>query len=298
MYEEFYGLERRPFLTVPDPGFIYWSEKHELGMSMLRLAIMTRAPLTVVTGPIGSGKTTLIRHLLNEIGDDLEVGLISNMQAGKGELLHWILMSLGQTFDDEPYVKLFFAFQKFVVEAYGKGKRVVLIVDEAQNCDTQVLEELRMLTNTNSDRDELLQIILVGQPSLRELLSDPALTQFAQRIVCDYNVDTLSEEETRAYVEHRLRVAGATAQIFEEQNFPLIHAATRGVPRLINILCDLCLIYGLSYEKRTIDTRVLEVVLRDVRSRGLYGQFSFDSEPAGDEVPKLAARRAPQSGKS
>lgn len=275
MYEEFYGLTERPFLIVPDPDYLFWSDAHLMAFTMLRYGIMTRAPITVITGEIGAGKTTLLRQLLTEMPEDLTVGLVSNMQDGRGELLHWVMMALDQPIlDDEAYVKLFKRFQDFVIEAYAAGRRVLLIVDEAQNLSTRQLEELRMLSNINADKDELLQIILVGQPQLRELLSRPEMVQFVQRISSDFDLAPLQRHETQQYINRRLAVAGASYEIFPSRTCDLVHEATRGVPRLINILCDLCLVYGYSDEARVIDETLLREFLASAKSRGIYTQFA------------------------
>lgn len=274
MYEDFYSLKVRPFLTVPDPEFLYWSEAHALAFTMLRYGIVSRAPITVISGDIGSGKTTLLRQLLRETPADLVVGLVSNMQVGRGHLLQWVMMALGEEPGDAPYVELFRRFQDFVIARYAEGKRVVLIFDEAQNLGVEALEELRMLSNINSDKDELLQLILVGQPQLRELLARPELTQFAQRISSDFNLTPMSAPELRAYVNHRLEVAGASWRIFPDRTCDLIHAATGGVPRLVNILCDLCLVYGFSAESKVISECLLREFLSSAQRRGIYQQFA------------------------
>ena len=273
MYEAFYGLHSRPFLTVPDPDALYWSDDHFGAFTMLRYGIMSRAPITVVTGDIGAGKTTLVRRLLGELPEALSVGLVSNMQEGRGDLLHWIMMALDQAFEDELYVVLFRRFQDFVVDAYARGRRVVLIIDEAQNLGVTALEELRMLSNINADGNELLQIILVGQPQLRELLSRPELVQFAQRVSADYHLSPLKVDDVAKYIDTRLRVAGAERTIFLPRTATLIHGVTRGVPRLINIVCDLCLVYGYADERETIDEDLLRDFLDSARSRGIFNQF-------------------------
>jgi type II secretory pathway predicted ATPase ExeA len=290
MYEEFYGLSERPFLTVPNPHYLYWSENHALAFTMLRYGLMTRAPITVITGEIGSGKTTLLRKLIAEIPSDVKVGLLSNMKAGRGELLHWALLALGlPVADGESYVRLHQRFEEAVIGAYAEGKRVVLIVDEAQNLDVDMLEELRLLSNINADSHELLQIVLVGQPQLRDLLARPELVQFVQRVSADFNLDPLSAEEVTRYIDHRLAVAGAKWRIFPDRTCALIHEATRGVPRMVNILCDLCLVYGFSAESKVIDEALLREFLNGARQRGIYRQFA----PLSD-TPKLvhAARAA------
>lgn len=285
MYEAFYGLRARPFLMAPDPAFLYWSEPHTMAFTMLRYGMMTRAPITVITGEIGAGKTTLLRRLLAEASGDQVLGLVSNMQAGRGELLHWVMMALGEPVEDGSYVRTFQRFQDFVVQRYAEGRRVTLIFDEAQNLPAAALEELRMLSNINADGDELLQLILVGQPQLRALLGQPELAQFAQRISADYHLTTLDPAEVERYIEHRLAVTGAAWRIFPGSVCALIHQATRGVPRLINILCDLCLVYGFAAEAKVISDSLLREFLSSARGRGIYEQFA----PL-DEAPKLVRR--------
>ncbi len=285
MYEAFYGLRARPFLTAPDPQFLYWSEGHVMAFTMLRYGVMTRAPITVVTGEIGAGKTTLLRRLLAEAPDDHVVGLISNMQSGRGELLHWVMTALGQPLIEEPYVAQFRRFQDFLIGTYAEGRRVTLIFDEAQNLSTDALEELRMLSNVNADGDDLLQLVLVGQPQLRALLGRPELVQFAQRISADFHLGALDADEVERYIDHRLAVAGAAWRIFSSPVCALIHQATRGVPRLVNILCDLCLVCGFASEAKVIDEALLREFLASSREHGVYEQFA----PL-DDAPKLMRR--------
>jgi type II secretory pathway predicted ATPase ExeA len=275
MYENFYGLKNRPFLTVPDPEFLYWSEGHDLAFTMLRYGLETRALITVITGEIGAGKTTLLRHLMNELPDNVTMGLVSNMQEGRGELLHWVMMALGQPFGDAPYVQQFKAFQDFLIEKYAEGQKVMLVFDEAQNLSVKALEELRMLSNINADKDELLQLVLVGQPQLRDLLARPELVQFSQRIASDFHLGALSPGEVCDYIHHRMAVAGATRQVFSDRCCELVHEVTGGVPRLINILCDLILVYGYSCEAQLIEEDLLIEFITSVRRYGIYSQFTL-----------------------
>lgn len=279
MYEAFYGLTKRPFRTVPDPEGFYWSESHSQAFAMLRYGILSRAPVTVVTGEIGAGKTTLIRHLLTEVPEDLTVGLVSNLAEGRGELLDWIMMEFAQPFGEESYVKMFARFQDFVIQRYAEGRRVLLIVDEAQNLGPRLLEELRLLTNINSDGDELLQLILSGQPQLRELLGRSELVQFAQRISADYHLGRLSGSETEQYILSRLETAGATRNIFTRPACGLIHEMTGGLPRMINILCDLALACGYAEDRTVIDEDILCDLYEEAQKRGIYTQFSPPSTP-------------------
>ena len=167
IYNDYFGLQRRPFTLLPDPEFIYWSTPHKQAYTMLEYGLLTCAPITLITGEIGSGKTTLLRELLKSMPEDYNIGLISNAQGDRGELLHWVLMSLGQVVEPGTgYVHLFHQFQEYLITQYAEGRRTVLIFDEAQNLSVETLEELRMFSNINADTDELLQLILVGQPQL------------------------------------------------------------------------------------------------------------------------------------
>ncbi|MFV0473754.1 MAG: ExeA family protein [Pikeienuella sp.] len=287
MYESFYGLNQRPFLTLPDPDFLYWSDSHMMAFTMLRYGVMTRAPITVITGDVGAGKTTLLRKLLREIPEDVTTALISNMQDGRGELLHWVMMALDQPVDaNEPYVALFKRFQDFVIDAYARNRRVLLIFDEAQNMGAKSLEELRMLSNINSEKDELLQLILVGQPELRELITRPELRQFSQRISSDFNLGPLSKPETAKYIHRRMEIAGGAAGIFPDRTCEMVHEATGGVPRLVNILCDFSLLYGFSADSKVIDEELLREFLESAKARGIYNQFA-----APRPVPKLVSEK-------
>lgn len=284
MYNAFFGLSERPFSLLPDPEFLYWATPHTKAYTMLEYGIATHAPITVITGEVGSGKTTLVRKLLNEIPQDYSVGLISNAQGGRGELLHWVLMALGQEPDpSKSYVQLFRQFQDFLIEEYAAGRRTALIFDEAQNLTPETLEELRMFSNINADKDELLQLILVGQPELRELISRPDLTQFAQRIASEFHLRALTLEEAKAYIAHRLAIAGAERRIFTDEACRMIHAASRGTPRLINQLCDYALVYAFADERPDVDADIVAEVLRD---RGRYGVFETETAPT--EKPHAA----------
>ena len=193
IYNDHFGLTERPFTLLPDPDFLYWSESHTRAYTMLEYGMLTHAPITVITGEIGAGKTTLLRHLLRSLPEEFTVGLISNAQGNRGELLHWVLMALGvPTTSDATYVQLFAKFQDFLIEEYASGRRTMLIFDEAQNLSTETLEELRMFSNINADKDELLQLVLVGQPELRDLIAQPRLAQFAQRVAAEYHLPGMS----------------------------------------------------------------------------------------------------------
>lgn len=264
IYLEYFGLTERPFSLVPDPEFLYWSNAHKHAFAVFEYGIMSRSPITLITGDVGSGKTTLLHRLLKALGDEIKVGLISNAHGSRDELMRWVLLALGEDAPETAsYVTLFGQFERFLISEYAEGRRVVLIFDEAQNLSSESLEELRMFTNINSNKDELLQLVLIGQPELRTMILQPNLTQFAQRVAASFHLRALSEDAVFPYIEHRMSVAGAKQSYFDSDAAKRIHSATRGVPRLINQLCDLALLYVYtdSGDKVTIET--VDQILKD-----------------------------------
>lgn len=269
IYNAHFGLSERPFTLLPDPDFLYWSDNHARAYAMLEYGMLTHAPITVITGEIGAGKTTLLRHLLRTLPEEFTVGLISNAQGNRGELLHWVLMALGVPTDSQAsYVQLFAQFQDFLIEEYASGRRTMLIFDEAQNLSIETLEELRMFSNINADKDELIQLVLVGQPELRDLITQPRLRQFAQRVSAEYHLPGMTGDQVQAYIHHRLAVAGASREIFTPAACECVHLASRGVPRLVNQICDYALVYAFTDGLDTVDARVIEQVVTDRRMHG------------------------------
>ena len=269
IYNAHFGLSERPFTLLPDPDFLYWSDNHARAYSMLEYGMLTHAPITVITGEIGAGKTTLLRHLLRSLPGDVTVGLVSNAQGDRGELLHWELTALDV--EVEPgasYVQLFRRFQDYLIAQYAAGRRTLLIFDEAQNLSIETLEELRMFSNINADKDELIQLVLVGQPELRDLITQPRLRQFAQRVSAEYHLPGMTGDQVQAYIHHRLAVAGASREIFTPAACECVHLASRGVPRLVNQICDYALVYAFTDGLDTVDARVIEQVVTDRRMHG------------------------------
>lgn len=303
MYEEFYGLSAPPFDMTPDPAFLYWSENHKMTFTMLQFGMMRGAPLTVITGDVGTGKTTLIRHLLDEFPGETEIALLSNVQGGRGELLEWILMAFGQPYDGG-HVARFQRLEQFLIKRYSEGARLTIIIDEAHNISVEQLEELRLLSNINSGGDLLLQIILVGQPELRDLLARPDLRQFVQRITADFDLSALQPEDISPYIQHRLKIAGCERVLFPEETCQLIAHVTRGIPRLINIFCDLCLVYGYASDASVIDRATLHRLLSDMEKNTIFRQFTplssaptlvadKDTGEGGDKDPATKSAPAP-----
>lgn len=280
-YTSFFGFSERPFTLLPDPDFLFWSDQHKRAYTVLEYGIASRAPLTVVTGEIGAGKTTLIQRLLATLDEDITIGLISNAQGGRGDLLRWVLYALNvEVGSDDDYITLFKRFLNFVVGQYAEGRHVVLVIDEAQNLTVETLEELRMLTNVNSNKDELLQLILVGQPELRTVISSPMLVQFAQRISVTYHLRPLDENDTRAYIQHRLRHVGGTGDEFSTYAIKRIYVESGGVPRLVNKLCDLALVYAAASDRKVVGIELVRELVAD----GVFVKTRF-SDPLVLENP-------------
>lgn len=264
LYASFFGLKERPFSLVPDPGFLYWSPQHKRAFSVLEYGVLSRAPITLITGEIGAGKTTLLQELLSRVEEDATVGLISNAQGGRGELIQWILNSLQVEVDTTAsYVQMFQALQDFLLAEYAASRRVILIFDEAQNLSLEGLEELRMLTNINSNKDVLVQLILVGQPELREMVQSPNMQQLAQRIAANFHLSRLNEETVPHYISHRLKAAGGTGAEFTPEACKQVFEETGGTPRLVNQLCDLAMLYGWSADRKLVTTDTIREILED-----------------------------------
>jgi general secretion pathway protein A len=268
MYEEYYGLREKPFSILPDPDLIYWGKNHRLALAMLEFGVRNSAGFAVITGEIGSGKTTILRYLLRRLDPQIVVGLMpSTPQAGTG-LLHWVMMSLNQPFEGS-YAQLYKMFQQFLYAQHARGRRTILIVDEAQNLGVEALEELRMLSNINADKDQFLQIILLGQPQLKDMLRSPQLLQFAQRVSSDYHLKPLMPNEVAEYIQFRLRAVGSKKQLFSPEACNLIAQASGGIPRTINILSDTALVYAFAAQAEQITTRVVNLVIQDKQQYGV-----------------------------
>ena len=233
MYKEYFHFKEKPFSLLPDPGFLFMSKKHRQALSMLEYGILNQAGFTVVTGEIGAGKTTLIRQLLEQMDEDITVGLVSNTHPSFGEMLQWVLLAFDLEYRNKEKVEMFHILSDFLIGEYAKGKRTVLIIDEAQNMSLEGLEELRMLSNINANKDQIVQLILIGQPNLKEMLRAPELVQFAQRIAVEYHLDVLSLQETWKYIKHRISVAGGDPALFDAAACAAIHFYTQGTDLLI-----------------------------------------------------------------
>jgi general secretion pathway protein A len=259
MYESFYGLKEKPFNLTPDPDYLFMSQGHENAYTHLEYAISENKGFVVITGEIGSGKTTLINFLLRRLPEHSAVGVVNHTNVLPAQFLRMICQEFELDVDGKDKTDMLSAFQGFLLKQFGEGKRVVLIIDEAQNLPLKTIEEIRMLSNLESEKHHLLQIIMAGQPELNTLLRRKALEQFAQRVTVYCHLGALNPQEVREYIRHRLDVAGAVElDMFGKDALEAIHAYSHGIPRMVNILCDSALVYGYADERRVIDKRIVD----------------------------------------
>ena len=280
MYEEFFKLNERPFSLRPDPSFLYMGKYHRQALTMLNYGLRSEAGITVITGEVGSGKTTLIHHVLDRLDNDITVGLISNTHEAFGELLEWVLMAFGLEYKDKTKTELYEVFSNFLIEEYSKNRRTVLIIDEAQNFQAETLEELRMLSNINSGKHMVLQLVLVGQPELLETMKKPELRQLAQRVSVDYHIKRLKVKDTIDYIRYRIEHAGGDPDVFRRSACAVIHYYSSGIPRLINTLCDFALVYAYADEVRQIGAKMVLDVVKDKQQGGIFPMRKEEDEEA------------------
>jgi type II secretory pathway predicted ATPase ExeA len=298
MYEAFFNLKSKPFSLLPDPEFLFLSSRHAIGLSLLEYSLTGQAGFCVITGEIGSGKTTLVRAFLDRVGRDFTVGLISNTHHALKDIAAWAMASFGQKASGTHPAETYQELMEYLIAEYGAGRQCILIVDEAQNLSMEALEELRLLSNINSGKDLLLQVVLVGQPELLEKLKRPELSQFAQRIAVSHHLTPLPYLETRSYIEHRVKIAGSDRPLFTDLAMGTIQYFSGGIPRLINSICDMALVYGFADEQQIIGE---DLVFRVVSDRQVSGIAPFaQSLPVDDpavraEIMRLATAGAPAS---
>jgi len=268
MYTSFFGLNEKPFAITPDPRYLFLSERHGEALAHLVYGVTESGGFIQLTGEVGTGKTTLVRTLLqNRLPDNADVAVVLNPRLSVVEFLETICEELGiLNAAIRGSVKgLVDALNRQLLSAYAEGRRVVLVVDEAQNLSRDVLEQVRLLTNLETAKQKLLQIILIGQPELRDLLARDDLRQLAQRITGRYHLEPLSRDETAQYVEHRLRVAGALGEVFDSGAKREIFRLTDGVPRLINVICDRALLGAYSRESRRVNRRLVRRAAAEIK---------------------------------
>ncbi|MBU6256961.1 MAG: XrtA-associated ATPase [Burkholderiales bacterium] len=263
MYEAFYGLTSKPFQLNPDPAFFFGSKQHRRAKAYLEYGVSRNEGFIVITGDIGAGKTTVLRSLIDGLhGSNVVTGHLVTTQLGAEDTLRMVGAAFGFRVKDVPKSELLITLEAFLISQTSKGKRCLLIVDEAQNLTPKAVEELRMLSNFQFGNQALLQSFLVGQPEFREILQRPEMEQFRQRVSATCHIGPLAEDETRAYIEHRLKCAGAKDKpSFEPEAYAAIHAASGGIPRRINSVCDRLLLLGFLGGRTHLTTAdVAEVV--------------------------------------
>jgi type II secretory pathway predicted ATPase ExeA len=280
MYETYYQLKAKPFTLLPDPEFLFLGTRHKMALSLLEYGLVNGSAFIVITGEPGTGKTTLLNRLLDQSRRQWTIGMLENTHGGLGGLMPWITASFGLGTKGKNEVELFHEFARFLEGEQTAGRRVLLVLDEAQNVGSAMLEELRLLSNLNDGRRRSLQILLSGQPALRDLLKGPGMEQFAQRIAVEYALEPLAEEEGIAYIGHRVRVAGGRRPLFSTLACRMIFALAGGVPRLMNQLCDHALVYGYAAQAEVITARL---ILDAARVRDRNGFLSFRRDPASIE---------------
>lgn len=272
MYENYYELNAKPFSIQPDPDYLFLSKRHKLAYTMLEYSIENNAGYTVICGDIGCGKTTLIHHLVNNYNEELKVGLLYNTPPHIEDLMPWIMLSFGLPHEGLSEISMHQTFQEFLVKNFTSGKKAVLLIDEAQNLTMRAIESVRMLSNISVYKHQLLQVILVGQPELKHMLLQPELEQFNQRVSVEFFLTPLELTEIKTYINHRINVAGRREELFTDEAIARIAEITKGIPRKINILCDMALVYGFSSEAKVIDLELVNEVIKDKEQYGVLSK--------------------------
>ncbi|WP_284615912.1 XrtA/PEP-CTERM system-associated ATPase [Aquabacterium humicola] len=292
MYEAFYGLSNKPFQLNPDPSFYFGSKQHRRAKAYLDYGVSRNEGFIVITGEIGAGKTTLLRALIDGLhGSNVIVGHLVTTQLGAEDTLRMVGAAFGFRVKDVPKSELLITLEAFLISQTSKGKRCLLIVDEAQNLTPRAVEELRMLSNFQFGNQALMQSFLVGQPEFREILQRPEMEQFRQRVAATCHIGPLDAEETQHYIEHRLKCAGSTGKpSFEADAFTAIHQASGGIPRRINSVCDRLLLLGFLAGKSHLAKADVDEVMRDIAQESAL--------PAAPAVPAVRTTAGAVGGSS
>lgn len=266
MYLDYFGLEDFPFRITPDTDYLYMSPAHSRAKAYMEYAVFSREGFVVITGEIGSGKTTLIKKLLTELDENVLVAKLFQTQLDEVEILQAILVEFGLNPFSAKKVELLNMLNQFLVDSYLEGKQVLLIIDDAQNLSKRALEEITMLSGLETQKEKILHVILVGQPELNDKLEAPDMEQLLQRVSLRYHVRTLSEEETKEYIKHRLTVAGyGNKKLFSDDIYKKIFEYSGGVPRLINTLCDTALTCAFADEQKKIGDNEFKSVIEELQ---------------------------------
>jgi len=271
MYTKFYGLIEKPFEITPDPRFLYLSENHKEALAYLTYAVRERKGFTVITGEVGTGKTTLVQTLLSRLDGNTRTAYLFNPKLGSTDFLHYICEDLGIKGQKRSKGQYLASLHNFLMSCYARNENVVLIIDEAHTLDPKLLEEVRLLTNLETPKSKLLQVVLMGQPELNEILNCPQFRQLKQRISLRYHMQPLNKEETREYIKKRMRMAGTVdPDIFTPKAVKVIYKYSKGIPRLINIVCDNALLAGYAADQKVIGKSIVREVINHLE--GVYLQ--------------------------
>jgi general secretion pathway protein A len=281
MYEDYFGFKEKPFEIAPDPDYLFLSRQHQNAISSLEFGLMDNAGLILLTGEIGTGKTTIIRHILGKIEDNFIVGVVFNTNVDANQFLGLVLEEFGINVQSEHKAGAIKDLNHFLVEAHSKNRRPLIIVDDAQSLSMEALEEVRLLSNLQDGNKMLLQIMLVGQPELNAKLKGPAMASLCQRIAVNYHLQVFNREETGQYIAHRLETAGGRSDLFTDAAVTMIHGLTRGTPRSINLLCHAALVYGFADEIPVIEVPVIEEIVADTQNTGIGAErWYLDQNPS------------------
>jgi len=265
MYTEFFGLSAKPFDLLPNPKFLYLSKGHRKALSYLQYGVQEHAGFTLLTGEVGSGKTTLLRDIINKIGSDVTLSMIFNTRVDGHQLIAMINADFGLETEGKDKVRLITELNDFLLGECSSNRQPIIIIDEAQNLTTEGLEEIRLLSNLEADNFKMVQIILVGQPELKQIIAQPSLRQLRQRISISCHLNPLNREESEEYVYHRLATVGSRDCVtFLDGVFDQIYRFSGGVPRLINLICDFLLLSAFVEETREIDLALVDDAVNEL----------------------------------
>ncbi len=293
MFIDFYSLKSKPFRMTPDPEFFYLSKGHKKAMTYLNYSIKDGEGFAVITGEIGAGKTTLVRTVLKRLKmkdatSQITTAYIKNTLVTPDQFIRLLADDFGiERTEDREKDQIIIALNDFLIKQFSQGKKSILIIDEAQNLSIQLLEEVRLLSNLETDKYKLLQIILLGQPELRGKLEKPQLEQLRQRVFLSYHLGALNRKETEGYINHRIKVAGGRG-IFAKEVFDEIFDFSGGIPRLINIICTFCLLLGACEEKKVIDLSIVKSARKEIQDDMLKGNGKTQARVDDEEADAAA----------